>query len=47
MVRNRHVDWGELLSLVAHLVSKRTVTQCFPSPRGFSLITSDHLRGEQ
>ena len=42
MVGNRHVVGLKLIVL-----SKRTVTQCFPSPRGFSLITSGHLRGEQ
>jgi hypothetical protein len=40
------VDWVELLSLVAKLVSKRAVTQCFPPALGFRLITSNHLRGE-
>ena len=33
------VDWGELLSLVSKLVSKRAVTQCFPPAIGFRLIT--------
>jgi hypothetical protein len=40
------VDRCELLSLVANLVSKGAVTQCFPPPLRFSLIMSNHLRGE-
>jgi hypothetical protein len=40
------VDWGETLSLVAELVRKRAVTQCFPPAIGFRLITSHHLGGE-
>jgi hypothetical protein len=40
------VNWGELLSLVAKLVSKRAITQGFPPAIGFRLITSSPLRGE-
>jgi hypothetical protein len=40
------VDWRELFSLVARLVSKRAITQGFPPTIGFRLITSNRLRGE-
>ena len=40
------LDWRELLSLVAKLVSTRAITQGFPPALGFRLITSIHLRGE-
>ena len=39
------VDWGEPLSLVAKLVSKRAGTQCFLPAVRFLLVTSNHPRG--